>query len=208
MTASQSVDPEVSRTKFAREVERFRALEANYRRKGWLLLDATFPEVFVAFAATNVKPAALVVGVLLDFTDFDLRPPSVRFVDPFTREPLKSKDLSFRMFRRQAGAPAQHGLMLVPGVGLVPNVPGQDLIQANGPDEEAFLCLPGVREYHDNPAHTGDSWLLHRGYGEGSLVFILEKIWAYGVNPITDYAWQLQVQVLGFQAPQPQAFPE
>jgi len=208
VTGSQVVDPEASRAKFAREVERYRALEVVYRRKGWLLLDATFPEVFVVFAAAKLKPAALVTGVVIDFTDYDLRPPSVRFVDPLTREPLKFKDLGFRMARRQAAAGAPPGLMMVPGVGLQMIPPFQDLIQANGPDEEPFLCLPGIREYHDNPAHTGDSWLLHRASGEGSLAFILDKIWTYGVNPITDYQWQLQVQVLGLLPPQPLAFPE
>ena len=206
MNGSQAVDPGVSRAKFAREVERYRAQEAVHRRQGWLMLDATFPEVFVVFAATKPKPAALVAGVVIDFTDYDLRPPSVRFVDPFTREPLKAKDLGFRMTRRLAGAPPQ--LMVMPGMApqVVPAT--QDLIQANGPDEEPFLCLPGIREYHDNPAHTGDSWLLHRASGEGSLAFLLDKIWTYGVNPITDYAWQLQVQVLGFMPPQPAALPE
>jgi hypothetical protein len=59
-----------------------------------------------------------------------------------------------------------------------------NMIQAHGPDEVPFLCLPGVRQYHDNPAHTGDSWLLHRRSGEGSLHFLVEQIWKYGVNPV------------------------
>jgi hypothetical protein len=67
------------------------------------------------------------------------------------------------------------------------------LVQSNRPDDYPFVCLPGVREYHDNPAHTGDSWLLHRNSGEGSLAFILEKIWAYGVEPLSMYQVQLQM---------------
>jgi hypothetical protein len=81
------------------------------------------------------------------------------------------------------------------------------LLQANRPDDYPFLCLPGVREYHDNPAHTGDSWLLHRGSGEGSLAFILEKIWTYGSDPISAYNIQIQAQVQGV-IPNPQGIPE
>ncbi|WP_306919914.1 putative metal-binding protein [Rhizobium mesoamericanum] len=44
-----------------------------------------------------------------------------------------------------------------------------DFIQANSLEDEPFLCMAGVREYHDNPAHSGDPWLLHRGSGEGRL---------------------------------------
>ena len=79
------------------------------------------------------------------------------------------------------------------------------MLQANKPDDFPFLCLPGVREYHDNPAHTGDSWLLHRGSGEGSLVFILEKIWIYGADPLAAYNIQIQIQGL---APNPTGIPE
>ncbi|WP_241359668.1 putative metal-binding protein, partial [Escherichia coli] len=68
-------------------------------------------------------------------------------------------------------------------------------IQALGPDDIPFLCLPGVREYHDHPAHTGDSWLLHRRSGEGSLHFILESIWKHGVEPLDGFNVMVQVEV-------------
>ena len=203
MSAEQIVDPAASRAKFAREIEQYRAFEGTYRRQGWLLLDASFPEVFVVFAAPKLKPSAIVAGVVIDFTDYDLRPPSVRFVDPFTREPLKAKDMTFNMMRRIPTPAGQPGMIMFQGMGMqMPPFQVQHLIQTNSPEDKPFLCLPGIREYHDNPAHTGDPWLLHRASGEGSLAFILEKIWTYGVNPIEDYAWQLKVQVLGFQPPQ------
>lgn len=198
MSARQTVDPAVSRTKFEREVALYRGMEGTYRTRGWFLLDAAFPQAFVVFAATRVKPAAVVAGVGIDFTDYDLQPPSVRFVDPFTRRPLTKQELGFGMLRRQvlAGMPpdmaemmAQHGQQ-----------PVSDMIQANGPADPPFLCLPGVREYHDNPAHSGDPWLLHRRSGEGSLAFILEKIWMHGIEPLQQYSWSLQVQVSGLMA--------
>ena len=194
MPEGQTVDPFVSRSKFEREVTQFRAMEAAYRRKGWLLLDATFPEVLVAFAATKVMPPAIVGAVLVDFTDYDLKPLSVRFVDPFTREPVARRNLPMSMPRRppvHGASPEQVGAMIMQGMLQV-----TDCIQSNGPDEPPFLCLPGVREYHDNPAHTGDPWLLHRASGEGSLAFILDKIWTYGVNPLDQYQFQVHVQMV------------
>lgn len=199
MPEIQSVDPSVSRSKFEREVALFRNMEAAYRRKGWLLLDATFPEVVVAFAATKPTPPAIMGAVLVDFTDYDLRPLSVRFVDPFTREPVVRRNLPMTMPRRPPvpGAPPEAvAQMIMQGM-----LPVTDCIQANGPDEAPFLCLPGVREYHDNPAHTGDPWLLHRASGEGSLAFILEKIWTYGVNPVEQYQFQVQVNMVLQPAP-------
>ncbi|RXH35233.1 hypothetical protein XH84_05710 [Bradyrhizobium nanningense] len=192
---TQVVDPEVSRAKFDREVAAYRNLEATYRKRGWLLLDAEFPEIFVVFAATKLRPAPIVAAVVVDFTDYDLQPPSVRFVDPFTREKLLASNVQFQMLRRppMPGIPpeAMAALMQQGGLQL------SSMIQANRPDDYPFICLPGVREYHDNPAHTGDSWLLHRGSGEGSLVFILEKIWMYGVDPLSTYNFQIQAQVTG-----------
>lgn len=207
MLVAQVVDPEVSRAKFDREVAAYRQLEATYQKRGWLLLEAKFPEVVVAFAATKLRPAPIVAAVVVDFTDYDLQPPSVRFVDPFTRERLLAANLQFFMLRR----PAMPGVAPEAIAALVQQggVQFSSLLQSNRPDDFPFICLPGVREYHDNPAHTGDAWLLHRGSGEGSLAFILEKIWAYGVEPISTFQIQVQVQLpnIGVAAI-PQGIPE
>jgi hypothetical protein len=205
VTVPQVVDPGVSRAKFDREVAAYRDLEATYRKRGWLLLEAKFPEVFVAFAATKLRPAPIVAAAVVDFTDYDLQPPSVRFVDPFTREKLLASNVGFQMFRRppMRGVPPEMiAAMIQQGAIQV-----SSLLQSNRPDDYPFICLPGIREYHDNPAHTGDSWLLHRGSGEGSLAFILEKIWTYGSNPLSAYNIQIQAQVHGM-IPNPQGIPE
>jgi hypothetical protein len=194
-----TVDPDVSRAKFAREIADYRSMEPVYRKRGWFLIEADFPEVFVLFASPKLKPPAIVAAVVLDFTDYDLKPPSVRFVDPFTRESLPMKDLRFLMMRRPempGATPETVAALIQQG-----QLPVSQLIQANGPEDRPFICLPGIREYHENPAHTGDSWLLHRGCGEGSLVFILEKIWAYGVNPIEHFQIQIQTQQVALAVP-------
>ena len=193
---TQSVDETVSRAKFAREVAQFCAHEAAHRRRGCFLLDATFPQVFVAFAAPRLKPAALVGAVVIDFTDYDLQPPSVTFVDPFTRESLRSADMTMQMVRRppMPGMPPEMFEGLLTSGQLQPSL----MIQTHGPDERPFLCLPGVREYHEHPAHTGDAWLLHRASGSGSLHFLVEQILTYGVNPVDQWRIELRPTVAGF----------
>ncbi|MGY3487874.1 hypothetical protein ACVW1C_005757 [Bradyrhizobium sp. USDA 4011] len=189
--APQVVDPAVSRAKFDREIAAYRELEATYRKRGWLLLDAGFPEVCIAFAVPKLRPFPIVAAVVIDFTNYDLWPLSVRFVDPFTREPLVARNLNFPMLRRQSMPPETFAAMLQQGA-----LPATNIVQFNSLDDHPFICLPGIREYHDNPAHTGDSWLLHRSSGEGSLAFILDKIWTYGVEPLSMFQIQVQATTL------------
>jgi len=200
LSVVQYADPSVSRRKFDRELAEYRALGEKYRRRGWFLVDFEFPRVLVALCAPNLKPSAVVVGVAFDYTNYDACPPSVRIVDPFTGEPYKFKDLPNPLNR---ALPAQE--ISIPGMPkeqkmLVGSV--QPYMQAYGPDEVPFLCLAGVREYHDHPAHSGDLWELHRASGAGRLVRLLEIIYRYGVEPISGFGVQLVPQV-GFNYGQP-----
>lgn len=196
--ATQTVDPMVSREKFEREIAEYRAIEPELQRRGWWMLEASFPKVFVVFATPNLRPAAVVFGVELDFTNYDLEPPSVRLVDPFTRQPYVSRELPSVLKRRQVVE------LPVPGPGGVKMQQIADVpLMVGGPDEIPFLCLPGVREYHQHPAHTGDSWLLHRAQGEGRLYFVLNAIHKYGVEPIIDFG--IGLRVVGFHQGDPPA---
>lgn len=195
----QGVDPVVSREKFVREVAQFRALAVEHRRRGWWLLDATFPRVTVAMVAAQLAPPAVVCGVRIDFTNYDVEPPSVRLVNPFTGEPYRARELPTALLRRH----------LVP-VALGPDGPvvGQQvaavpLMQAQHGDEIPFLCVPGTREYHEHPAHTGDDWLLHRGQAAGTLFHVLNVVHQYGVQPITEFG--VGLRVTGFHVGEPPA---
>jgi hypothetical protein len=190
------VDPTVSRAKFERELAGYGRIAADQRRHGWWILHAEFPEVLVAFAAPQLRPPAVLFGASLDFTNYDLWAPSVTIVDPFTGEPLRYKDIpaALRLSRRV------QQMVEVPGIGPVPGEVEQPLLIAHEVEEIPFLCIPGVREYHDHPAHSGDSWLLHRGQGEGTLFFLLEKLYRYGVEPIKGY--QLGLHIAGFVRPE------
>ena len=190
---SQYADPSVSRRKFDREISEYRGLGGEYRRRGWILAEAEFPRALVIFAVPKLRPAVVVMGVAFDFANYDASPPSVRLVNPFTGEPYKSKELPSQLMR---ASPSQE--IPVPGMPAEQKMviaAQQAYMQAYGPDETPFLCLAGVREYHDHPAHSGDLWELHRTVGAGRLVRLLEVIYRYGVEPITGLAVQLVPQV-------------
>ncbi len=200
----QSVDVDVSRRKFEREIGDYRSLEKNYRERGWFIIRAEFPRVFVLLSAPQLNPPAIVTGVILDYTNYDAEPPSVRLVNPFTEEPYLAKDLPTTL-NRDVGA----GQGVVMPVGLPAGIKFnqvQPYMQALSPDEIPFLCVAGVREYHAHPAHTGDAWELHRAAGAGRLIRILEIISRYGVEPIRSYAVQVQLvpRISGFQAEAPE----
>jgi hypothetical protein len=190
----QYTDAAVSLAKFNEELAEYRALADTYLARGWFLIDATFPEVFVVMAATKLRPAAIVTGVLLDYTNYDAEPPSLRLVNPFTRVPLTLGELSppARLNRAVPGPPIAFPGM--PGANLQMQAL-QPLMQAHAEDEIPFLCIAGVREYHDHPGHSGDRWELHRASGAGRLVRLLEVVHRYGVEPIQDYSVQLTPQV-------------
>lgn len=194
----QFVDPGVSRSKFEREIAEYRALEVDYRRKGWMLLRAEYPEILVALAAPQLTPPAVVTGVQFDYSNYDVRPPSVRLVNPFTNEPYKTKQIPTLLKRAvESSTPPIPGLLLPPGA-QAKFVAQQPLMQSYGPEDVPFLCIAGVREYHDHPGHSGDAWELHRKTGAGRLVRLLEVITRYGVQPISDYQVTLVLQVAGF----------
>ena len=202
MAPAQFVDPRVSRKKFDREIAEYRQIELDYRRQGWLLIRAEYPSVLVVLAAPQLRPPAIVTGVAFDYTNYDARPPSVRLVDPFTAEPYKAKDLPTHLKRSvESGSPLNPGLQLPPGAQarlVIQQLIQQPLMQWYGPDDIPFLCIAGVREYHDHPGHSGDAWELHRHYGAGRLVRLLGTITKYGVQPISDYQIVVQPRVAGF----------
>jgi hypothetical protein len=190
--AEQVVDPAVSRAKFDSEVAAYRALQEEYRRRGMFLIEAEFPKVFAIFASPKLIPAPIAFGIVLDFTNYDLWPPSVRLVHPFTKEPYKANELPTRLPRMMI--PTLPPELAAQGVVAAPQA--QDMVVDHGsPGEIPFLCLPGVREYHDHPAHTGDAWLLHRGRGEGTLHHILNVLFKYGVEPLQSY--QIGFNIIG-----------
>jgi len=186
--------------KFDREIATYYKLHDRHIQLGRWLIKAEFPEVFVIFGTPNLRPPGVLFGAQIDFTNYDFWPPSVWVVNPFTREPYKMREIA-----QPAAVSPTIARCARPSGGLCPGesqgLQLNNLLVAADPDEVPFLCLPGVREYHRHPAHTGDSWFLHRGGTEGTLNWILEQLWVYGVQPIDSYNLQianLQFAIAGF----------
>lgn len=162
------------------------------------MMRAEFPKALVGFVTMKTKPRAVAFGALFDFTNYDLWPPSVRIVDPFTEIPYRANELPTLLWRRtpdgQVGEPVQIG----PNEFVIAN-----RLMQWWEGETPFVCLPGIREYHENPAHSGDSWFLHRNNGEAALYNILEKLWRYGADAIDNFNVRLVPQV-GFKAGVPE----
>jgi putative metal binding uncharacterized protein len=218
------VDPTVSRAKFDREIANYRRMDREYLRRGWMLVHAEFPAVIVLFAAPQLKPKGVVFGVVVDFSNYDLWAPSVKFVDPFTLEPLRADQVQLLKRPRNVlpGVPAGFAMDeaapvagdAAPGgigqdgvphdvpdqiampfmVQMLPPAPPQNLVQAHS-DGKPFLCMRGVREYHDHPFHSNDPWLAHRGTGVGTLYHILDVIHRHGIVPLNQWAYNISVNI-------------
>ena len=207
----QFVDPAVSRRKFDREIAEFRSQAAEYGCRGWFLADAEFPHALVVLAAAKTKPISILCGVRFDYSNYDAAPPSVRLVHPLTREPYKWSQVPTQLPRMlpppKAGQAAAQPLP--PGVAqaLPPElaqalaqggaqvVKPQPLMQAHGDDDIPFLCIAGVREYHEHPAHTGDPWESHRTSGAGRLIRLVQVISKYGLETINGFEVQFAPQI-------------
>jgi hypothetical protein len=156
----------------------------EYGRRGIWIVEASYPKVLAVFASPVLQPHAVLFGAELDFTNYDLEPPSVTLLDPFSRKPCIPPE-----------APVL--VRMTPGPDGKP-VP-QPVLQYHGDGSKPFLCLPGTREYHSHPAHTGDSWLLHRSTGEGTLSFLVDKLHEFGVLPIKAFQFGIAIRVAGVE---------
>ena len=188
--AQQYVDPAVSRVKFDREITDYISFEADYRARGWFLLKADWPVVVVVLASNKTNPPSIVTAVQFDYTNYDAEPPSVRLIDPFSGRFLLSKELPTRLPRLIPGPE-----LPVPGGGKAQLNTALDLMQAHSPEDLPFLCVAGVKEYHDHPGHSGDPWEIHRTAGEGRLIRLLEVISKYGLEPVKGFHVNLAPQV-------------
>ncbi len=171
----QTVDIEVSRKKFEDELNIFLNRKDAHRKNGIILLKAAFPDIELLFLAKQLIPAPVVFSVRINYTNYDLEPLSVSLIDAFTGDLLRANQV-LTNFSKKNG--------IVNG-----NLIRQPLLQSETPEGIPFLCFPGIREYHNHPFHTGDSWLLHRKLGgEGSLGYLIDKLFAYGISAISSFS--------------------
>lgn len=176
------VDPDVTRLKVERELELWRENEPTYRRRGWILLEHQNFRVDVGFLA-KVPLGALAVPMMtacirIDFTNYDLWAPALEFIDPVTGD---------------YAAPAVQALV------DSDEGPRELLVHSHPDTNRPFFCVPGTRQYHDHPQHSGDSWLLHRRTGAGSLATICERVWQAMARNVLGVHVELQTVPGGLQ---------
>ncbi len=172
------VDPDVTRRKVERDLELWEK-NSNHRERGWLLLDynENVPAIDIGFLARLSINAgitflpAMVCAIRLSYENYDLWPPSLTFIDVFSREPTRPH---------------------VRAIAPTPEGPRDVLIDSHPSTAQPFLCFPGIREYHSHPQHTGDDWLLHRSRQEGSVSIICERIWRLMVRNVLGLSVGLQ----------------
>jgi Predicted metal binding domain len=165
------VDPEVSRLKYECEMRRLVEQRAMLEERGIFVLGSgnyPFVDLFYAprhpirlffpAASTDAKqlPANSMAAIDIpslagrgfkarfNLSDYDIVAPSLEFLDPWTNQ-LIPYETMFRAleFEKQRGA----------HIVVLPDHPIT---------HKPFLCLRGVREYHDHPQHSGDDWFLYR----------------------------------------------
>ena len=180
----QIIDPDVSRLKFAAQVETFRANSDMHARRGCFMYKAEFPCVHLLFCTQNYKPRYCVFAVRIDFTNYDFYPPSIVLIDPVENKELTSAEAPVP-FARQIVSPSGQTQI-------------QRYLQTHGPDKIPFFCVPGVREYHGNPGHSADHWLNHRNTGEGTLNALTDLLFTYGTKGITGPNLELVIKQSGF----------
>jgi hypothetical protein len=176
----QLVDPLVTQQKFAAELRAWKG-EPEYGRRGWVLLreDERVPLVELAILARMSVGNALGSGLLpivtcavrISFENYDLWPPSLTFIDAFSREPAAPLVRAFLSTHEG---------------------PRDILINAHPANGQAFICLPGIREYHTHPQHSGDDWLLHRPMKTGSLSTICDRLWRTMARNVVGLSFSLQ----------------
>lgn len=169
------VDPAVSRRKFIREVEAARA-HPLFPQQGIWILRAEFPIVFAAILTPiGIPLPGVIAAVHIDFSDYDVRPPSIYFVDPFTERRLNYAEIKWKFPRANT---------VVDPVSNQTSTEILDYVQSFD-QVKPFFCATGVREYHECSAHSGDSWFLHRGKKGNLLVHLLTVLQRYGANAIS-----------------------
>jgi hypothetical protein len=155
------------RAKFERQLELWDESARVYRRRGVTMIARDETSVDVAFVAElpmgpyairGAKIPLVSACVRIDFANYDLWPPSIRFID----------------FRTGTPAFPPIGQAWLPGrSGQLQNV----FIDPHPVTGRPFFCVPGTREYHTHPQHNGDLWLVRRTSVEGTLARLCGLLW-------------------------------
>lgn len=165
------------------------------------MLTCDYPQVLISFATANSSQVFVPFGALIDFEDYDAQPLKVTLVHPCSRRPLTLQEILPQVVQLPTGHQFRGRLMRLRRDSSQPTGLAADQFLAGydfDPNALPFLCIAGVRAYHEHPAHTGDSWWLYRGTGRGTLHQIVQMLWTYGSKNIVQPLLQSQIFHVGF----------
>ncbi len=191
------LDPAVARCKFDREVERIKAQASLLQGWGCIVVRVEYPHVdaiFLPRAPLRILVPALVpqqangvvhgtqvqllridlpmfagqpFGVRVDLSDFDQRAPGVTFHNARTWELLP-----YEMLPRGHSVD-EHGQ------------PKLVVLNGHPTTKRPFLCMRGIREYHEHPQHSGDEWALYRDQGGlFATLMVVQRSCVEGAHPM------------------------
>jgi len=141
------IDPEVSRLKFARALDVIDEGVADLvSGSPWEVVGRSYPLFEVVWTHPRSRRR---VGFRFSFDDWDAIPPSMELFDPSSGAPLAWE----RWPKNVWSVGESHPLTKKP-----------------------FLCLRGIREYHDHSSHIGDWWLVLRELGTYSMPQLLHRV--------------------------------
>lgn len=185
-TINQFVEISVTRKKFDTEIQEYKDLESQYRKKGIFCLDISFPNITLMFAIPQIIPYPIAFAAKFDYSNWDAEPPSIIFVNPFSGENIIGNEIRIQFLQKNTNNHlGQPSIM--------------DLLQSRETGTP-FICIPGVKEYHNHPAHSGDSWFLYRTKGEGKLITLIDQLYKHSIIPAVGYNVQMNFNVSGIGA--------
>ena len=141
------IDVEVSRLKFGRAIAQLDGDAAKFVTDAkWDVVMRDYPLFEVVWPHPR---SARRVGFRFRFEDWDAMPPRLELFDPAT-----GALLTWSQWPKGGWA-----------VG-----------DAHPTTKMPFLCLPGIREYHEHPNHLGDAWSALRERDSYSMLYLIERV--------------------------------
>jgi Predicted metal binding domain len=183
------VDPNVNRLKYDRELARLHEQRLDLDQRGIFVLGSTsFPHIDLIYVGRHrlraVIPVSQQGGLFLpagaraaievpglsasafkahfDLSNYDLAAPGLEFRDPWTDALLPYNG----MFRALQFDEHRKGQIV--------------LLDDHPITHKPFLCLRGIREYHEHPQHSGDEWLLYRS--SVNMFSIVMALWRVAID--------------------------
>lgn len=143
--------PLVASQIFDEEVGRLAANAVLLADRGWWIVQKAFPTLRVAILHRATSKIRLFE---FSFDDWNDQPPSLRLLDAETLQELAGN------LWPTNGSYWHHG-----GWSGTVGRPGA-----------AFMCMPGILEYHNHSSHTGDLWTNYKNLDDFTLGGIVAQV--------------------------------